>query len=170
MAFRLPVNLEIGQYQAVGSSSISALEESVPHSSRMLVGLVFSNRYDGFEADCERANVRLSQEEGLYPWPEYPAFVTPDPDGEAVAWITYQSSPAWFIPILVKLGSMFLLPIVSMLGFFVTEKIWPGVGDLVSLAVLMGIGWLIYSIVKSPEVKEVAKEVVPVIVEKKRLG
>lgn len=171
MAFRLPENLvEVKQqYQVVGSSSISALEESVPHSSRMLVGLTFAERYEGFEADCERANERLSQQEGLYPWPEYPAFVTPDPDGEPVAWITYQSSPAWFIPILVILGGFILLPIVSMLGFWITEKIWPGVGDLVSLAVLLGMGWLIYSIVKSPEAKEVAKEVIPTVVEKKRL-
>jgi hypothetical protein len=169
MAFRLPANLELGQhYQAEGSSSISALEESLPHGSRMLVGLTFTERYDGFEADCERANERLLQQEGLYPWPEYPQqFVTPDPDGEPVAWVHYQSSPAWFVPILVILGGIFLLPVFTTIGFWITEQIIPGIGPIITLTVLVGVGVLIYNLVK--EFTPVAKEVVPAVVERKLL-
>ena len=46
MAFRLPETLVAGQlYQG----DVTAFESSLPQHSRMLVGLVFAERYDGFE-------------------------------------------------------------------------------------------------------------------------
>jgi len=128
MAFRLPPNLEVERsYGLLTSDAVTALEESLPSSSRMLVGLVFSERYEGFEADCERANEELLKVEGLSAWPDYPRFVTPDPDGEPVAWVTYQSSPVWWTWIVGILAGIFLLPIVGILPFWIIEKIFPGV-------------------------------------------
>ena len=102
MAFRLPTNLGIGrQYQVASPISVTALEESLPADSRLLVGLVFSERYEGFEEDCLRAEAALQGQPGLSMWPELDHFITPDPDGEPIAWVSYQSSPAWWTIILL---------------------------------------------------------------------
>ena len=144
MAFRLPVNLGIErQYGEVIPDSVTALEESLPANSRMLVGLVFSERYEGFEEDCERANVRLLQEAGLSTWNEYPRFVTPDPDGEPVAWVSYQSSPAWWTLILVILGGIFALPIIGSFGAWIIDLMFPGITELITLGIIMFIIFLV---------------------------
>ncbi|GAI76119.1 unnamed protein product [marine sediment metagenome] len=138
MAFRLPANLQVGQqYTAVTPDDVTALEESLPSSSRMLVGLVFSERYDGFEADCERAEAALQAEAGLSTWPDYPRFVTPDEDGEPIAWVSYQSSPVWWTFILITLGGIFLLPILSVLPVWIIDKLFPGAMDMIIMVVML---------------------------------
>ena len=138
MAFRLPANLTIGQqYTAVSPGDVAALEAYLPRSSRMLVGLVFAERYDGFEEDCERAEARLEAEAGLSPWPEYDRFVTPDPDGEPIAWVSYQSSPVWWTFLLITLGGIFLLPIISVLPLWIIEKLFPGVTEMITMIVML---------------------------------
>lgn len=138
MAFRLPAGLGIGQeYTAVSPSDVTALEESLPANSRVLVGLVFAERYDGFEADCERAEAALQAEAGLSPWPEYQRFITPDPDGQAIAWVSYQSSPAWWTVILVILGGIFILPIISVLPVWIIDLMFPGFVETISMVVML---------------------------------
>jgi len=138
MAFRLPANLQIGQqYTAVSPGDVSALEESLPPDSRILVGLVFAERYEGFEADCERAEAALQAEEGLSTWPDYPRFITPDPDGQPIAWVSYQSSPVWWTLILITLGGIFLLPILSVLPVWIIDKLFPGAMDMITMVVML---------------------------------
>jgi len=144
MAFRLPVGLAVGQqYQVVSPSDVTALEESLPSNSRMLVGLVFPERYDGFEADCLRAEEELRKQTGLLTWPELNNFITPDPDGEPIAWVSYQSSPAWWLIILVILGGIFLLPIISVLPIKIIDLIFPGfietIKSVVVFALMVGV-------------------------------
>jgi len=166
MAFRLPANLRVGQtYTAVSPSDVTALEEALPADSRILVGLVFSERYDGFEADCERANEALLAVAGLSTWQDYPRFVTPDPDGEPIAWVHYQSSPAWWMILLAILGGIFILPIITVLPVWITEKILPGLGGIIDIAVLVGLGLMMFYMVK--EFTPVAKEVAPELVKAK---
>ena len=139
MAFRLPANLAVGvQYQAVDTGDVIVLEEALPPRSRVLVGLVFAERYDGFLEDCERAGLAL-KEAGIPTWPEYGCLVTPDPDGEPVVWVSYQSSPAWWTIILVILGGTFLLPIISVLPVWIVEKLFPGVTELITTMVILGV-------------------------------
>ena len=138
MSFRLPPNLGIArQYTAVSPSDVTALEESLPADSRLLVGLVFSERYEGFEEDCLRANDRLFRllaEPGLSPWPEYPQqFVTPDPDGEPIAWVSYQSSPVWWTWLLIILGGIFILPIISALPVWIIDLMFPGFTEMIGM-------------------------------------
>lgn len=139
MAFRLPANLQVGQqYTAVFPDAVTALEGSLPPASRMLVGLVFSERYSGFEADCERAEAALQAQAGLSPWPEYPQqFVTPDPDGEPIAWVSYLSSPAWWTMILLILGGIFVLPIISVLPVWIIDKMFPGFTEIITMLVML---------------------------------
>jgi len=138
MAFRLPANLAIGQqYTAVSPGDVTALEESLPSSSRILVGLVFAERYDGFEADCERANEALLAAEGLYAWRDYPRFVTPDEDGQPIVWVSYQSSPVWWTFILITLGGIFLLPILSVLPVWIIDKLFPGAMEMITMVVML---------------------------------
>ena len=139
MAFRLPANLGIGrQYTAVSPGDVTALEEALPANSRMLVGLVFAERYDGFEADCVRANERLLEEPGLLTWLEYPGkFVTPDADGNPIAWIHYQSSPAWWTLLLITLGSTFLLPIIAVLPAWIIDLMFPGFMETITMVVMI---------------------------------
>ena len=145
MAFRLPANLGIGQeYTAVNPGDVTALEEALPASSRMLVGLVFSKRYEGFEEDCERANEALLAQPGLLTWPECPEqFVTPDADGNPIAWIHYQSSPSWWMIILITLGGIFLLPILSVLPVWIIDLMFPGLTELLTLGIIMFIMFLV---------------------------
>lgn len=156
MAFRLPVNLTIKQqYVVAETGDIDALEVSLPSSSRMLVGLVFSERYSGFEEDCEKANDELLKEFGLATWPEYSKFVTPDQDGEPIAWISYQSSPAWWTIILLILGGIFILPIIGVLPLWIAELMIPGffeaITSIVTLVIMGGFMLLIPKMLKSPE-------------------
>lgn len=138
MSFRLPTNLTVGQrYTAVSSGDVAALESYLPASSRMLVGLVFAERYDGFEEDCAQAELELQKQAGLSPWPEYQRFVTPDPDGEPIAWVSYQSSPAWWTILLVILGGIFLLPIVSVLPVWIIDLMFPGFTEMIGMIVML---------------------------------
>ncbi len=139
MAFRLPSNLTVGgQYQVVNTGDVTVLENSLPAHSRMLVGLVFAGRYDGILEDCERAETAL-REAGIPTWTEYGRLVTPDPDGEPVVWISYQSSPAFWTPILLIIGSIFLLPILSVLPVWIIDKLFPGTIDMITTLVTLGI-------------------------------
>ena len=138
MAFRLPVGLTVGQqYQVVSPSDVTALEESLPSNSRMLVGLVFSERYDGFEEDCLRAEEELRKQTGLLTWPELNQFITPDPDGEPIVWVSYQSSPAFWTIILVILGGIFLLPIISVLPVWIIDLIFPGTIETIQAVIML---------------------------------
>ncbi len=158
MAFRLPTNLTIGQqYVAVSPGDVAALESYLPSSSRMLIGVVFSERYDGFEEDCERANERLLEEPGLLTWLEYPGqFVTPDADGNPIAWIHYQSSPVWWVILLAILGTIFILPIIGVLPFWIIDKMFPGTMELISMVVVLMIVGGIMLVV--PKMLKPAKE------------
>ncbi len=139
MAFRLPASLTIGgQYQVVGPEDVTTLEESLPPRSHVLVGLVFTERYEGFDADCERAETAL-REAGLPAWPELGRLVTPDPDGEPVVWISYLSSPAFWTPILIAIGSIFLLPIAGLLPLWITEKLFPGMTEMLTMLAVLGV-------------------------------
>ena len=139
MAFKLPANLAVGgQYRAVSPDDVTVLENSLPSRSRVLVGLVFAERYDGFLDDCEQAETAL-REAGIPAWPEYNRLVTPDPDGEPVVWISYQSSPAFWTPILLIIGSIFLLPILSVLPVWIIDKLFPGAMDIITNVVVLGI-------------------------------
>lgn len=138
MAFRLPPNLMVQQYTAVSPGDVTALEAYLPSSSRMLVGLVFAERYNGFEEDCERANEALLGVEGLSTWSEYLRFVTPDPE-EAIAWVSYLSSPAWWTLILITLGGIFLLPILSALPMKIIDWLFPGTMELITMLIVLGI-------------------------------
>ncbi len=139
VAFRLPENLAIGgQYQVVSPDDVTTLEESLPPRSRVLVGLVFTERYEGFATDCERAETAL-READIPAWPELGNLVTPDPDGEPVVWISYLSSPAFWTPILLIIGSIFLLPIISILPLWIVEKLFPGVTEMLTMLVVLGI-------------------------------
>ena len=138
MSFRLPANLEVRQqYTAVSPGDVAALEAYLPSSSRILVGLVFAERYDGFEEDCERAEAALQAEAGLSTWPDYPRFITPDEDGEPIVWVSYQSSPVWWTFILITLGGIFLLPILSVLPMWIIEQLFPGAMDMITMVVML---------------------------------
>ncbi len=140
MAFRLPSNLTAVRYQAVSPGDVTPFEESLPPRTRVLVGLVFAGRYEGFPEDCERAEALLRQA-GIPAWPEYGRFVTPDPDGEPIAWVSYCSSPAFWTTILLIIGGIFLLPIISILPLKIIDLIFPGAIELItSIIALMVMG------------------------------
>ncbi|MFC1910562.1 hypothetical protein ACFLXC_04680 [Chloroflexota bacterium] len=139
MAFRLPANLIIGgQYQVAELGQIATLENALPPASRVLVRLNFGQRYEGFGEDCEKANNALL-EAGIPAWPEYGYPVTPDPDGEPVAWVSYMSSPAFWTPILLIIGGIFLLPILSALPLWIVDKLFPGFMELMGMAAMIGL-------------------------------
>jgi len=157
VAFRLPTNLTIGQqYVAVSPGDVAALESYLPSSSRMLIGLVFAERYAGFEEDCERAELELQKQAGLSPWPELGCFITPDPDGESIVWVSYLSSPVWWVILLAILGTIFILPILGALPFWIIDKMFPGTMELISMVVvLMVVGGIMLVV---PKMLKPAKE------------
>jgi len=122
----------------VSTEDVTVLEDSLPPSSRVLVRLTFAERYDGFLEDCEKAEDAL-REAGIPTWSEYDRLVTPDPDGEPVAWISYLSSPAYWMPILLIIGSIFLLPILSILPVWIVDKLFPGTTELITMVIMLGI-------------------------------
>jgi len=134
--FRLPGNLAVAR-SCQGHGEVVALEGSIPPASRVLVGVVLAEGYQGFYEDCERADGELRKVPGLSPWPEYDRFVTPDPDGEPIAWVSYCSSPAFWAVILGILGATFIIPILGAFSFWVVEKISPGFTQLLSLVGVM---------------------------------
>lgn len=164
MAFRLPANLGVGQqYVAVSpdaSADVDALEASLPSGSRILVGLVFAERYDTFVEDCLLAEAALQEQSGLSPWPELGYFITPDPDGEPIAWVSYLSSPSFFTIILLILGGIFLLPIVSVLPVWIIDLLFPGFKEMVGMVVmLLVVGGIMLFMPKLMPKKEKPKEI-----------
>ncbi|MBA7548663.1 hypothetical protein ES705_41128 [subsurface metagenome] len=153
--FRLPSNLVVARdYGAVAPAAVTALESSLPPSSRVLVGLVFSERYEGFEEDCLKAEEELKKQVGLLPWPEYPQqFVTPDENGNPIAWIHYQSSPAWWTLILVILGGIFALPIIGSFGVWVIDLMFPGLTEIIMLVAIGGLMFFLLPMLKPAEEK-----------------
>ena len=130
-------------YGQLTSDAVTALEESLPSGSRVLVGLAFSERYDGFEVDCERAEAALQAEAGLSTWPELDHFITPDSDGQPIAWVSYLSSPAWWTFILVIMGGIFLLPILTAIPMWIADLIFPGFTELLTLGIIMFVMFLV---------------------------
>jgi len=138
MAFRLPSNLAVGrEYGEVSPELVTPLEDSLPPGSRMLVGLVFSDRYEGIEDDCQRAEEALQAQVGLSPWPELGRFITLDEDGEPIVWVSYYSSPAWWSVLLVILAGVFLLPIVSVLPIWIIDLMVPGFMEMIEMVVMV---------------------------------
>ncbi len=153
MAFRLPSNLAVGRQYQVGSlGDVEVLENSLPPASRLLVALAFERRYEGFEADCERAEQELRKIEGLRTWPELDRFVTADED-QPVVWIHYLSSPAWWAWIAGILGGIFLLPIIAVFPFWIIEKLFPGFTE--ALVALMTMG--LVAMIALPMVKSLSR-------------
>jgi len=146
VSFKLPASLMVGQqYQMASSGDVAALESYLPASSRVLVGLVFAERYEGFEDDCERADQELRKRVGLSTWPEYPQFVTADPDGQPIAWVSYCSSPAWWVVLLLILAPIFLMPILGAFSAWIIEKMFPGFMETMSMVVgLMVVGGIMF--------------------------
>ena len=152
--FRLPANLVVKeQYEVVSPVSITALEENLPSNSRMLVGLVFSERYSGFEEDCSRAEVALREQPGLSMWPELDHFITPDENGEPIAWVSYQSSPAWWTIILLILGGIFILPIIGGFGAWIIDLLFPGFTEIIMLVAIGGLMFFLLPMLKPAEEK-----------------
>lgn len=150
--FRLPPNLGIGgQYPAVNAAEVTVLENSLEPRSRVLVGLILAERYEGLEEDCEKAEAAL-REAGIPTWPEYGRLVTLDPDGEPVVWISYLSSPAWWTLILMVLGGILLLPILSALPLKIIDLLFPGtmstITSLVTLGIMAGVMLMLSSMFK----------------------
>ncbi len=138
MAFRLPANLGIArQYQVASPVGVTTLEQSLPANSRVLIGLVFSERYTGFEEDCLRAEAALQGQPGLSMWPELDHFITPDENGEPIAWVSYQSSPVWWTWILIAVGGIFLLPIIGVLPAWIIDLMFPGFSETISTVVML---------------------------------
>jgi len=153
--FRLPVNLVVKeQYEVVFPVGITALEESLPSNTRMLVGLVFSERYSGFEEDCSKAEVALRGQPGLSMWPELDHFITPDENGEPIAWVSYQSSPAFWTIILLILGGIFILPIIGSFGAWIIDLLLPGFNEIIMLLVMVGVMVLLPKLLKPAEEKK----------------
>ena len=152
--FRLPANLVVKQqYEVVSPISVTALEQSLPANSRMLVGLIFSERYSGFEEDCSRAEAALQGQPGLSMWPELDHFITPDENGEPIAWVSYQSSPAWWTIILIILGGIFALPIIGSFGAWIIDLMFPGFTEIIMLVAIGGLMFFLLPMLKPAEEK-----------------
>ncbi|GAJ22768.1 unnamed protein product, partial [marine sediment metagenome] len=54
-----------------------------------------------------------------------------------IAWIHYQSSPAWWTFLLIILGGAFLLPIISVLPVFVIDLMFPGFTEIIGMVVML---------------------------------
>ncbi|GAI85177.1 unnamed protein product, partial [marine sediment metagenome] len=87
-------------------------------------------------------------------------FITPDEDGEPIAWVHYQSSPAWWTIILIILGGAFLLPIISVLPVWIIDAIFPGfvesIGMVITLVIIGGVMFFLPKMLK-PEEEKAAK-------------
>lgn len=127
--FTLPSGLRVtGEQAAASDAEIRAYENQQPSGTRMLVQVGFAFKWPGFGVAADAADWALrthSSLAGLGTWPEGTRMVTADEDGEAVWWIAYRSSPAWWIPIAIILVLFILAAIVLL----VVRKIDPELGN-----------------------------------------
>lgn len=138
MPFRMPSGLAaVAQVPAVADSDVVALEESVHPQTRILAGVQLEGLYDGIESDIVQAEAALWEVAGLYPWPEYPQFLTLDPDGAPIIWVSYLSSPAWWVVIIGLLAGFLLLPVLMMLPIWIIDEIFPGLMDMLLMLLFM---------------------------------
>jgi len=141
MAFRLPYGLGVAAQIPVSTDDdVVAAETNTLPGTRMLVGLEIKEVYGGILDDLAQAEVRLQAQAGLNTWPEYPQFLTLDPDGEPIIWVSYLSSPAWWVWIGGIVGGFLLLPILLILPLWIVDLIMPGFMEgLMSIVMLMAV-------------------------------
>lgn len=159
MAFRLPYGLRAAAQVPVSTDAdVAAAESSTLPSTRMLVGLQIEEVYEGILDDLARAEDRLKAQAGLNTWPEYPWFLTLDPDGEPVIWVSYLSSPAWWMWIAGGVGGFLLLPILAILPLWIIDLIFPGfmegIMSIVMLIAVMGMMMFLPKMLAPPKEAE----------------
>lgn len=156
MAFRLPSGLAVGEeYTSSTDAQVMALENSLPSGTRMLVGVQYASLPSTVDYDVERINAAI-EAEGISPWPEYSRLATVDPDGEPIIWISYSSSPAWWMII----GGIMLLPILAIIPLIIMVQLVPGLMDMIMLVVMIVIMVPVFKMMRpgKEEKKEKPKE------------
>jgi len=156
MAFRLPYGLGVAAQVPVSTDAdVEAAESNTLPGTRMLVGLQIEEVYDGILDDLAQAEAQLQAQTGLNAWPEYPQFLTLDPDGEPIIWVSYLSSPAWWVWIGGIVGGFLLLPILAILPLWIIDLIFPGFMEglmsIVMLMVMMGMMMFLPRMLAPPE-------------------
>lgn len=102
MAFRMPAGLRLATENSVTSDAeIDAIEGAQPSGTRMLVGIGFAFKWPGFGVSADVADLAARNLAGMQTWPELDRIVYSDPDGEAVWYFAYLSSPAWWQVLLI---------------------------------------------------------------------
>lgn len=126
--YTLPAGFQVvGEQQAASDLDVARYEEQQPHGTRMLVQVGFAFKWPGFGVTADAVDLAMRTSAslaGLQPWPESPGghYVTADAKGDAVWWVAYQSSPAWWIPIAILLA----LFILAAIAYLVVRKVAPG--------------------------------------------
>ena len=149
MAFELPAGLVAREYgQVTGDDGVAGIEDQQPSGTRMLVALGFPSRWPGFGVTADAADMAVRATDsllGLRTWPELDRYIIPD-DTEAVWWVAYRSSPAWWL----LLAGVLLAIIAVAVTFRVVWTVMPeearsgleSLGNLIPLllmAVMMSI-------------------------------
>ena len=108
----------------------------------MLVALAFPFRWPGFGWSADQADWAARSIAGLRPWPELDRVVIPD-DVEAVWWVAYLSSPAWWVVIIAVIGVFILAAIaLRIVWTVVPEEFRPPmemIGNLIPILVTMAL-------------------------------
>lgn len=124
MAFPLPTGLQVVYAAGVeDDAGVEAVEGAQPGGTRMLVALGFAFKWPGFGVSADAADLAVRRLAGLRPWPELGRVVFADPDGEAVWWVAYLSSPPWWVAIMVAMA----VAIAAAITFRIVRVVAPEV-------------------------------------------
>ncbi|MEK7995244.1 MAG: hypothetical protein AAB403_15680 [Planctomycetota bacterium] len=138
MAFPIPGGLRvIYEARADSDAQVAAVEGAQPPGTRMLVAVGFAFKWPGFGVSADLADAAVRRLAGLQPWPEHGRVVIADPDGEAVWWVAYQSSPAWWVPILAAMAVLIALAITFRIVRVVAPEVAAPVETILNIAPLL---------------------------------
>lgn len=141
MAFPLPTGLQVSYQADLVSSQVTALEQTLVPGQRVLIALqIEGGLYSGIENDIAAEEAILQVTDGLYPWPEYPQFLTLDPNGDPIVWLSYLEGDITYAPQgwWLIIGAIALLPILAILPVFLIDLIAPGfIEGMMNMVMLM---------------------------------
>ena len=160
MAFDLPQGLRIvGEQTANSNEEVGAIEQGLAPGTRMLVAMGFAFKWPGFGISADAADWAARDIAGLQPWPEYGRVVTADPDGDATWWITYKSSPAWWMVIIIALGILILAAVTFRIVRWVAPEVAAPISTVVNLIPMLVL--LLFLTMMPTVMKEVIPKALP---------
>jgi len=144
----MPPGLRLAtENQVESDAEIGGIEGAQPSGTRMLVAVQFAIKWPGFGVSADAADLAVRSLGGMRAWPELNRVVYSDPDGLAIWYFAYLSSPAWWAVILIACAAIIAAAITLRIVWTVVPEEFHApvvlIGQMVPLILLVLVGTIV---------------------------